>query len=64
MLNSEIGEQVILAILCNYQEVDAHEIVRKIISRLLQISDGLKLQKYLQQHLPFLKFEPSEFRKD
>jgi len=49
MLNSEIAEQVILAIICNYENADAHEIVRKIILRLLQLSDGLKLQKYLRQ---------------
>jgi len=49
MLDSEIAEQVILAIICNYENADAHEIVRKIILRLLQLSDGLKLQKYLRQ---------------
>jgi len=49
MLNSEIAEQVILSVICNYENADAHEIVRKIILRLLQLSDGLKLQKYLRQ---------------
>jgi len=54
MLNSEIAEQVILAIICNYENADAHEIVRKIILRLLQLSDGLKLQKYLPCFVEFL----------
>lgn len=49
MINSTVAEQVILAILCNYERVDAKQIFRKILLRLQQICEGLKLQKYLQQ---------------
>jgi len=52
ILQSEIPEEVMLAILGEYKKVDAEKIISKIIQRLQQLTSGqIVLQRYLQQLL-------------
>jgi hypothetical protein len=50
LLNSEIPEEIILAVLSNFKDKPAKEIIRRILERLQEISnDETKLRKYLRQ---------------
>ncbi len=47
LLNSNEASEVIMAILCNFEGTDAHEVVRKILERLKTISDQEVLLRYI-----------------
>jgi hypothetical protein len=52
MLNSEIPEEIMLAILCDFKQEEAEDILGKIISRLKALSKNqITLQKYIRQIL-------------
>lgn len=48
-INSDLGEEIILAILCNYEQTDSREIVRKIMQNLKKITSPLLRAKYVRQ---------------
>ncbi|NJL11804.1 MAG: hypothetical protein HC913_01445 [Microscillaceae bacterium] len=52
ILESEIPEEIMLAILCNFKKEEAQEVLSKIIQRLQELSkDAMTLQKYIRQLL-------------
>jgi len=52
ILDSDIPEEIILAILCDFKEENANEVLVKIIGRLRELSrDEITLKKYIRQIL-------------
>ncbi|NJL12889.1 MAG: hypothetical protein HC913_07760 [Microscillaceae bacterium] len=52
ILQSEIPEESMLAILCNFKKEEAQVVLSKIIQRLQELSkDAMRLQKYIRQLL-------------
>lgn len=52
MLNSEVAEVVILALLCNYENLDARSVISKILKRLYYLHHANKIkliEKYIAQ---------------
>jgi hypothetical protein len=53
-VNSDVPEEIILSILCNFNEEEASSVLAKIISSLQKISqDSIVLEKYIKQILVF-----------
>jgi len=49
-ISSKIAEEIILAILCNYENVDASEIIRQILKNIIKFApDKNKIAKYIKQ---------------
>jgi len=47
LLRSEVAEDVVMAVLCNYENTDSEEVVKKIIARLKSITNKETLKRYL-----------------